>query len=57
MNKVVHPPTPTDLRRFTRGEREFLEEENGRLRDQVVDAQRVWDLATYNTKTMRDATL
>lgn len=44
MNKVVHPPTPTDLRRFTRDEREFLEEENGRLRDQVVDAQRVWDL-------------
>ena len=40
----MHPPTPTDLRRFTRGEREFLEEENGRLRDQVVDAQRVWDL-------------
>ncbi|EJC98002.1 uncharacterized protein FOMMEDRAFT_114825 [Fomitiporia mediterranea MF3/22] len=42
--KVVPPPTPTDLKSFAKSEDEFREDEHTRLRTQVMNARLFWDL-------------
>lgn len=44
VDKVATPPTPTDLKSFSKNEEEFREDEDLRLRTQLLNAHGFWDL-------------
>lgn len=44
IEKVVTPPTPTDLKSFAKNEEDFRMDEHIRLRDQIMNARWFWDL-------------
>ncbi|KAI5122450.1 hypothetical protein M0805_008762 [Coniferiporia weirii] len=52
-DKVVPPPTPTDLKNFSRSEDEFREDEQARLHTQIMNVRGFWDLR--NVLTVRRA--
>lgn len=44
INKVVTPPSPSDLRNYSKVEEELRKDEAARLRMQVINSKAFWDL-------------
>lgn len=65
VEKVVTPPTPTDLKSFAKSEEEFREDEQIRLRTQIINARWFWDIrnvlqvrrAMHPTHQIRDLSI